>query len=698
MSPKNLIDEEILLEYINAKSERPVAMKDIAGTFKISKNNTKHLKKILNRLVNTGQVYMTRQGLYGPAEKLNLISGEFDAHRDGYGFVLSEVKGERDLFVPARKTMTAMNGDRVVARVDHPEKREGSIIKILERGQTKIIGKFSSEKNYLFVVPKNKSIPFGIIIAPEDRGEAQNGDSVVVEITSYPTENTPPGGKILRVLPEINKPLDEIETILEEYSLPRQFPRKILAEVDAISEKISAKGREDFRSLTTVTIDGETAKDFDDAVSIRKDKDIFILHVHIADVSHYVQWDTPLDLEARSRGTSVYFPGNVIPMLPEGLSNNLCSLVPKQDRLTMTAEMHFDTAGSMVYKKFFRSIINSNERMTYTSVKKILVDNDPEEREKYSGLIKTFELMNDLRAILSRVRNTRGSLDFDLPEPEVVLDLQGIPEAIILTERNIAHMIIEEFMIAANEAVSSYIEGHEIPSLYRIHEKPDNTKLDELMPIFKTFNLQTKKTGHRAFQEILKKTKGTPEETILNILLLRSLKQAKYSTENLGHFGLASESYTHFTSPIRRYPDLVIHRILKKLISEKGISDSEKKGLASILPDIAVHSSKTERTAEEAERSIVNTMRIWYMKDKIGQRFPGIVTGITSHGLKIRLRDIYIEGYIHVSSMNDDYYKFDEKAYLLVGRRKKRSFKLGQEVSVKVDRIDMEEKSIILSI
>ena len=457
--------------------------------------------------------------------------------------------------------------------------------------------------------------------------------------------------------------------------------------------------RKDCRHLLTVTIDGETARDFDDAISITKTDDSFVLYVHIADVSHYVPWDSALDLEARKRGTSVYFPGSVIPMLPEKLSNDLCSLVPKQDRLTFTVEMHFGLQGNIIARQFYPSIIHSNERMTYTSVKKILADHDKEERSKYDNLLESFELMSELSELLRNQRISRGSLDFDLPEPEVLLDLQGRPEAICKAERNLAHMIIEDFMIAANEAVATHLEEAEMPSLYRVHEKPDPFKLEELKPVLNAFGINVRKSGAMAFHSILKKiTKGTVEESLLHILLLRSLKQAKYSPENLGHFGLASQCYTHFTSPIRRYPDLVVHRVLKDSLSGKKYSDRKRKHLEEVLPDIAAHSSKTERTADEAEREILSAMRAWFMKDKVGDEYEGIVSNITSHGLKIQLKDFFVEGYLHVSSMADDYYWFDDKNYRLTGRRKKRTFSIGQEVRVRIDRVDIEEREIVLGL
>jgi ribonuclease R len=698
MSPKSTIDKESVFHFLKTKTSRPVSLKEIAKPFDIQRDEFRTLKRILRSLIRSGDIFKTKSGYYGVAKEMSLITGLFEAHRDGYGFVIPDKSGEKDLFVPPGRTMGAMSGDRVVARIEKRGKMEGSIIKILERGQKKVIGELCREKNIFYVRPKGKNVPFYIVIAPGDRGKAKSGDIVTVEITSFPTAAGPPEGKVLKILPDVTEPRHETELIIEEYSLPRRFPASVLSGVRGLSEKMDLRKRVDCRNLLTVTIDGETAKDFDDAISIKKTGDGFVLYVHIADVSHFIPWDSTLDIEARRRGTSVYFPGSVIPMLPEKLSNNLCSLVPKKDRYTFTAEMCFDKKGHITDKAFYPSIINSNERMTYTSVKNILVDYDPAEREKYEYLLEGFDIMEELCEILRKHRITRGTLDFDLPEPEVLLDIQGRPEAIIRAERNLAHIIIEEFMIAANEAVASHLEKTGIPSIYRVHEKPDAAKLEELKPVFAALGINITKSGTRAFHSILKKIAGTAEQDLLNILLLRSLKQAKYSMENIGHFGLASKCYTHFTSPIRRYPDLVVHRILKDISVKKKLSDKKRQYLEKLLPDIAVHSSKTERTADEAEREIVNAMRVWFMKDKVGDEYGGVVTNITSQGLKIQLKDFFVEGFLHVSSMADDYYRLDEKNYRLIGRRRKKSFSIGQRVNVRVERVDIEEREISLGL
>jgi ribonuclease R len=699
MTPKSVINQESILKFLKKRAARPVKFSEIADSLRFTKKEYKTLKRILRSLIKSGEIIRTKAGHYGLLEKMNLVTGTFDAHRDGYGFVVSEKSGEQDVFIPPRRTMGAMSGDRIVARIESPFKRDGSIIKILERTQKKIIGELCKERNSYYVKPKSKKVPYYILVIPENIGKAVVGDMVTVEITAFPSTATPPEGKILKILPQIVEPSQEIDLIIEEFSLPNKFPASVLAETRGLKKAGSQfRNRIDCRKLLTVTIDGETAKDFDDAISISRSEGGFILYVHIADVSYYVPWDSALDLEARKRGTSVYFPGSVVPMLPEKLSNNLCSLVPQKDRLTFTVEIHFDQTGQILKKNFYQSIICSDERMTYTSVKNILVDKDKHELSRYARLVYSLEMMEELSGLLRKQRIKRGSLDFDLPEPEVLLDIQGRPEAIIKSERNLAHLIIEDFMISANEAVASYLEESGIPSIYRVHEKPDPAKLDELKPVFRAFGFKMQQSGTRAFHSILMKIKGTSEESFLNVLLLRSLRQAKYFTENIMHFGLASKCYTHFTSPIRRYPDLVIHRILKDAISKNKMTGKKKDHLKKILPDIASNSSKCERTADEAEREIINAMRVWFMKDRVGDEYEGTVTHITSHGLKVQLKDFFVEGFLHVSSMTDDYYRFDEKKYRLTGRRRRKTFGIGQKINIRVDRVNLEEKEIILGL
>jgi len=575
-----------------------------------------------------GDIVKTRRGLYGTAHEMSLVTGYLEVHRDGYGFVVPEEPSKRDIFIPARATLGAMDNDRVIARIENPVRREGRIVRILERAHTRIAGTFEISRIGFYVRPKNKSVLFDLYIAPQNRGKAKDKDSVIAEIISYPTDTRPPAGRVIRIIEKPGCPKDEIEGIIDEFNLSRKFPHNVLEEARGIysRQRITEERqpiRMDLRNLPTVTVDGEQARDFDDAVSIQKIDNRYRLWVHIADVGYYVGWNTAIDIEARKRGTSVYFPDRVIPMLPKELSEDLCSLKPRVERIAFTVEMEFDKNGQRLRGRFYPSIIISNERMTYTSLKKILVDEDTKEKEKYGYLLRDFEIMGELCNILKDRRLKRGSLDFDLPEPEILLDIQGKPEAIVKAERNFAHMIIEEFMIAANEAVAGYLEDVSMPSLYRIHEGPEITKVEEIAQVMSSLkNLKGRKVIKPAdLSGIIKQVHGLPEEEIINFMILRSLKQARYSSVNVGHFGLASECYTHFTSPIRRYPDLVVHRILREVLTKRYLSDKRIQELKDILPDIAFYSSRMERQSEEAERAVLDAMRVWFMKDKTGEEF-----------------------------------------------------------------------------
>lgn len=693
--------KDSLIAFLTKKTTGPVSFRDIALSLHLSSSEKRKMKRTLRELTEEGSIIRTRKGLYGPAEEMSLVTGYFEAHRDGYGFVIPDKTGERDVFVPARATLGSMDNDRVIARIESRHRREGRIIRILERTHTRIVGTLDVSRRGFYVRPKSRSVQFDLYIKPDDIGDAKDGDRVVAEITNYPDDKRPPTGRIIKILKKPESPLDEIEGIIDELDLPGKFPRKVIEEAKALYEKAldtEQEKRKDLRKLHTVTIDGERAKDFDDAVSIKKTDGGYKLWVHIADVSHYVPWDSLIDKEARKRGTSVYFPDRVIPMLPKELSEDLCSLKPKVDRPAFTVEMDFDENGKKTGDRFYPSMINSDERMTYSLVKLILIDKDPAEINKYAYLLNEFELMGELCNLIKKQRMLRGSLDFDLPEPEVLLDMQGNPEAIISAERNFAHMIIEEFMIAANEAVAEHIENLNMPCLYRVHEEPDPIKLDNIMKTINSLGVfkNRKGTMPKDFSGLLALIQGIPGEDVINHMILRSLKQAKYSPVNIGHFGLASESYAHFTSPIRRYPDLVVHRILRELLLRKHLSNERISSLEALLPDIASHSSLMERRSDDAERSVLNAMRMWFMKDKVGEEFEGKVISVTPYGLKIRLRDYYVEGFLHVSYMTDDYYEYDEKDIVLHGRNKRKRFTIGSELKVRIDRVDMEEREITL--
>lgn len=698
-----MISREAILDFFREKTSRPLSFKELAGLMDLSRPEARALKRVLREMLRSGDIVLTRKGLYGPSDEMNLIRGYFESHRDGYGFVILEKPGERDIFIPARWAGGAMNHDRVVARVEDWRRRDGRIIRVLERAHARVVGRVDVTREAVYVRPKHKSVPFDIYIAPKDRNRAKHGDNVVVEIVTYPENKRPPSGKIVKIIARPETPKAEVEAIIDEFNLPVRFPKAAGEEAKFLVAAPRRTGpelkRKDLRELPTVTIDGERAKDFDDAVSVSLAEHGYRLWVHIADVGYFVPWDSALDLEARKRGTSVYFPDRVIPMLPKELSEDLCSLKPKVERFALSVEMDFDRVGRRTDARFYPSLIRSDERMTYTAVSRILVDQDRHERDRYADLLKDFELMGELCGILRSVRMARGSLDFDLPEPEVILDLQGNPENIIRAERNFAHMIIEEFMIAANEAVAAHLEGLLVPSIYRIHEEPDPMKMDDILKIIRPLGLFSRKTFHpKDFSGLLRAIQNTPEEELINSMILRSLKQARYSTANVGHFGLASESYSHFTSPIRRYPDLVVHRILREVLAKKHLSDRRKEELAALLPDIAFSASRMERMADDAEREVIDAMRVWFMKDRVGEEFEGRVTHVTPYGLRVRLKKYYVEGFLHVSFMTDDFYQYHEKTMKLVGRNTRRSFKIGQELKVRIDKVSMEEREIIFGV
>jgi ribonuclease R len=691
------IDKEQVLSFFREKTRKPLTFREIVYLMGLGPSGTRTLKKVLRALQKEGDVVLTRKGRYGPAEDMSLATGFFEAHADGYGFVLSEKPGERDIFIPAAATLSAMDNDRVIARVENRKRRKGRIIRIIERAHTRVAGTVDLVGGMCYVRPKMRSINFDIIIPPKQRLGAKKGDTVVVEITEYPTGKRPATGRVAKVIGRPRDPKAEVAAIIEEFSLPTRFPRDVHAEA-ALQRDRDFGERKDLTGLPTVTIDGERARDFDDAVSIKEDSRGYTLFVHIADVGFYVGWDTPLDLEARKRGTSVYFPDRVIPMLPKDLSEDLCSLKPDEQRPAITVQMRFDRAGNRLSARFYPSLIRSDERMTYTSVRKILADGDVRERRKYGRFLSELELMGELAGILRDKRLGRGSLDFDLPEPEVLLDVQGRPEAILAAERNLAHMMIEDFMIAANEAVAEHLEGKGVPSIYRIHEEPDPSKVRDVMRLLRVPVKKAGKAASRMFHKLLNEVKGRPEEETLTYGILRAMKQARYSTENAGHFGLASVCYTHFTSPIRRYPDLVVHRILREALLRKRLPEGRIRELRGILPDMASHSSRKERVADEAEREAVNAMRLWFMKDRVGEEFGGKVVGVTPYGIRVRLKEFYVEGFLHVSSLVDDYYQYNEWSMTLGGRNTGAAYRMGQELTVRLDKVNLEDRELLFGL
>lgn len=696
ISGQEITEGEILR--LMEEEDRPLLLREILQRFDLVKEKRQSMRERLRDLAEEGKVVKIRGNRYGLPLKMNLVVGKVRCHPNGYGFVIPEKDGEEDVFINPRNLKEAMHGDRVVARVESVRKRgkEGKIIRILERGLKKVVGKFMKATHYSYLIAEDERFLQEIYIPEGQTKRAKPNQIVVAEITRYPNERARPEGRVTHILGYPDDPEIVPQIIIHKHDLPHRFSTAALKEARNLPSVLSAEDRReriDLRRIPTFTIDGENARDFDDAVSIGKDGEGgVILYVSISDVSRYIEEEASLDKEAYLRGTSVYFPDRAIPMFPPEISNEICCLHPRVDRLTLTVELKFNLKGEPGGYRFYPSIIRSDERLTYTIVKKILVDRDDALREKFNPVVPSLEMMASLSQRLRQRRMERGTLDFDLPEPEIILNLQGETEEIIRSERNLAHQMIEEFMIAANEAVARFMEGRRVPSLYRIHEPPSSEAIDEFRRFISHLGYRIKKVADHSpkeFQRVLQEAKGRSEEGVINHVLLRSMKWAKYSPRNIGHFGLASDAYTHFTSPIRRYPDLMVHRLLKKTLSGEKIEDSEEE-----LAKKADHLSRRERVAMEAEREILDRYRVRFMKDKIGEEFEGVISGVTAFGFFVELGEIFVEGLVRMTSLHDDYYHYHEDKYCLVGERTRKRFRVGDPVRVRVERVDAERRHI----
>jgi len=655
----------------------------------------RELKNMLEDMTEDGELIRLRGNSYSLPGKMKTTRGRISIHRDGYGFVAPDEGGE-DIFIPSKFLKGAMHGDLVEASSSPSRmggnKLDGRVLAVLERATSRIVGRYEETRRGAIVIPEDQRQNIVVAIPAKGRGTAQDGHQVVAELTSYPIGGRPAEGRIVEVLGWPDDPEVEVQSVIRRFDLPHIFPPDTLTEADGIADTVTKsdlQGRMDLRSMPTVTIDGETARDFDDAVSLRREGENFRLWVSIADVSHYVKKDSPLDREAYLRGTSVYFPDRCIPMLPERLSNGICSLNPHVDRLTMTAEMLFDLTGTMLESSFYSSVIQSAARLTYTIVKQIIVDDDRELADKYRPVSPMLLEMKELALILMEMRKKRGSIDFDLPEPEIIIGLTGQTEGIIRAERNLAHQLIEEFMLAANEAVALAITARGIPFLYRVHENPDPAKLQTFQEFVYGFGYEFKlvedKVKPSELQRLLAQADGRPEERMINYSLLRCMKQARYAAENVGHFGLASDCYCHFTSPIRRYPDLVVHRILKASLNSEGKHASRQLAIATErLGEVAEHTSKRERVAMEAERDVVEMKKLQYMQQHVGEQFDGYITGVTGFGFFVELEELFVEGLVHISTLTDDIFTHAEKQHSLIGRRTGTVFRIGDAAKVTV--------------
>ena len=693
--------KEMLTVLVNDKTYVPMKLKELAVFLNIPKHQREELKEVLDILISEGKVGISKKGKYGKPDESSPI-GIFCGHAKGFGFVTIEGR-EQDIYIPAEKTGGAMHGDRVqiVVETENSGRRpEGAVVRILEHANKTVVGFYQKNKSFGFVLPDNQKLSQDIFIPQGMDMGAVTGHKVVVQITDFGGEQKKPEGLIIEIIGHVNDPGTDILSIIKAYDLPEEFPEEVMKQasrtVDTV-DKREMEGRLDLRKLPTVTIDGEDAKDLDDAISISKeDENHYTLGVHIADVTHYVQEGSPLDAEALKRGTSVYLVDRVIPMLPHKLSNGICSLNAGEDRLALSCIMEIDGKGNVTNYRIAETVICVDRRMTYTAVNAIVTNRDPEVIEQYKDFVEMFDLMKELADILRARREKRGSINFEFPESKILLDEKGKPLEIKPYERNAATKIIEDFMLMANETIAEDYFWQELPFVYRTHDTPEPEKMKRLGTFINNFGYSIKtqngEVHPKEIQKLLDKIEGTPEEALISRLTLRSMRQAKYTVICTGHFGLAANYYTHFTSPIRRYPDLQIHRIikenLKQGLGEKRISHYER-----ILPEVTVRCSAMERRADEAERETDKLKKCEYMSRFIGQQFMGAISGVTNWGLYVELPNT-VEGLVHVNDMTEDYFVFDEEHMELVGELSKKRYKLGQKVLVEVAGTDKLTRTV----
>ncbi|MBA4688870.1 MAG: ribonuclease R [Candidatus Galacturonibacter soehngenii] len=689
---KELLEErkKVIYELICDELYIPMKMKEIASLLQVPKEDREDLKIVLDELLADGKIEVSKKGKFSKASG-KFLTGIYTGHQKGFGFVTVEGM-EEDIFISESSANGAVHKDTVQVVLTEEKggkRKEGAVVKVLSHGMKELVGTFQKSKNFGFVVTDNTRFAKDIFVPLERSKGAVTGHKVVVEITDFGSNSKKPEGKVKEIIGHINDPGTDIMSIVKGYELPVDFPERVMNQVENVSSEVTGAdmaGRMDIRSWQTVTIDGEDAKDLDDAITLTKEGDLYKLGVHIADVTNYVQERSALDVEALKRGTSVYLVDRVIPMLPHKLSNGICSLNAGVDRLALSCIMTIDGNGNMIDHKIAETVINVDRRMTYTSVKKILEDKDEAEMEEYKELVPMFLRMEELAGILREKRRKRGSIDFDFPESKIILDAKGKPLDIKPYERNVATKIIEDFMLAANETVAQDYFWQELPFVYRVHDNPDPEKIQKLALFINNFGYGIKATKDeihpKELQKLLQKIEDTPEEALISRLTLRSMKQAKYATISTGHFGLAAKYYCHFTSPIRRYPDLQIHRIIKDNLRGR-MNEKRMEHYHKILPEVAVQSSAMERRADEAERETEKLKKVEYMQERIGEVFDGVISSITTWGIYVELANT-VEGLVHVTSLEDDYYYYDESVYEMVGDKTGNRYKLGQKVKVKV--------------
>lgn len=693
--------KEMLVQLINDPTYVPMKFKELCILLQVEKGRREELKAVLDQLVSEGKLGLSAKGKYGKPDAFTHV-GIFTANARGFGFVTIEGR-EDDVFISPDNVGEALHQDKVQIVImeggQKGKRTEGRVVRVLEHANKELVGVFQKNKNFGFVIPDNTRITKDIFVPQGSDMGALTGHKVVVTITKYGDEKTNPEGAVVEIIGHVNDPGTDILSIVKAFGLPEEFPDDVMKQAGATADEVpqeDKEGRLDLRALKTVTIDGEDAKDLDDAITLSKDGGMYHLGVHIADVSHYVTENSPLDKEAVKRGTSIYLVDRVIPMLPHKLSNGICSLNAGCDRLALSCLMDIDEKGTVIGHRIAETLINVDERMTYTAVNAIVEDRNPEEMARYQALVPMFDLMKELSGILRAKRKSRGSIDFDFPESKIILDEKCRPLTIKPYERNAATDIIEDFMLMANETVAEDYYWQELPFLYRTHEEPDPDRMTTFGTFINNFGLTMRMPGGevhpKEIQKLLTKIEGMPEEALISRLALRSMKQAKYTTENTGHFGLAAKYYTHFTSPIRRYPDLQIHRIIKENL-KGGLTGRRLSHYENLLPGVAVSSSALERRADEAEREVEKLKKVEYMSKFKGQEFDGVISGVTNWGVYVELPNT-VEGMIHVNALVDDYYIFDETHYQLTGEMSHKSYKLGQKIRIVVAATDRLTRTI----
>ena len=721
----NAAQKQDVLRFIRGHEKHSFTFRDVVRVLSLDSDERRSLQHYLDELDSQGIIHRIKRGQYALPAKESMVSGQLLCHRDGYGFLRPDDRTQfsQDIFIPARNMEDAMHGDRVLIKVtakkrapqrrrgtqpraDAAERFEGAVLRVLERGHPSIVGRFYEHSRFPMVVPMDTRMFQNIMIPPQQSKGAKNGQVVVVSLLLPPGRNQTARGRVMEILGFPDDHDIEYKIVEHKYGLPTEFSPQTQEEIAVIPDHVSQQqfvGREDFREEITVTIDGENARDFDDAVSVTKrPSGNFLLSVHIADVSQYVCEGTALDKDTYARSTSVYFPDRSIPMLPHKLSSGICSLKPKEDRLVFSVIMEISKRGEVIRSRFAEGVLRSRERMTYTSVARILAGRDRAERNRYAELVPMFETMEELFVILAEKRHRRGSLDFDLPEAELEFDRNGRVISVVQAERNIAHRIIEEFMLLANETVAERLTGSRGPALYRVHPKPDPEKVRDFaeFALALGYSLEEGSSGEyrpRDFQKFIAQIEGKPEGRFLAYLMLRSFMQARYAAENIGHFGLAAAEYTHFTSPIRRYPDLVVHRLLKECLKERPSASWQAK-MAADLPEIATHTSARERNADEAEREIEKIKKVQFMADKVGEEFEAVVFSVIRQGFFVELLEHFVEGFVPAGTLIDDQYFYSEKTHSFSGERTRRRFQLGSKALVRLDHADQETFRLTFSV